>query len=97
MADGTIKIAIEVDGKQVNIVTKDLKELETAGSDAGKGAKTAEDGLKGVGRESTTASSKIKQFATALGLVAIGAAAFKVLSASMGDAISRFDTFVAYL
>ena len=92
MADGTIKIAIEVDGKQVNIVTKDLKELETAGSDAGKGAKTAEDGLKGVGRESTTASSKIKQFATALGLVAIGAAAFKVLSASMGDAISRFDT-----
>lgn len=92
ISDGAIKIAIEVDGKQVNIVTKDLKELEGAGRDSGKGVKEAEQGLKGVGRESTKASTNIKKFATALGLVAIGAAAFKVLSASMGDAISRFDT-----
>ena len=86
MADGTIKIAIEVDGKQVNIAAKDLKDLEGAGRESGKGVKEAEDGLKGVGNESSRAGVNIKKFATALGLVAIGAAAFKVLRASMDDA-----------
>jgi tape measure domain-containing protein len=92
ISDGTIKISIEVDGKQINIAAKDLKELESAGRESGKGVRDTEQGLKGVGRESTKASTNIKKVATALGLVAIGAAAFKVLSAAMGDAISRFDT-----
>ncbi|WBX81287.1 tape measure protein [Virgibacillus salarius] len=91
-ADGSIKIAIEVDGKQVDVASKSLDNLETAGNDAGKGVGTAEDSLKDVGKESTKASGNIKKFATALGLVAIGAAAFQTLKASMDDAISRFDT-----
>ena len=92
IADGSIKISVEVDGKQVSLVSKDLKGLEDAGTSAGKGAKTAEEGIKDVGQGSNTASGNIKKLAASLGLVAIGAAAFKVLSASMGDAISRFDT-----
>src|SRR5699024_5833229 len=59
---------------------------------SGKGLKNAEDSVKGVGNESNKASLNIKKIATSLGLVAIGAAAFKTLKASMDDAISRFDT-----
>lgn len=95
-ADGQIKIAIEVDGKQVDVASKSLDNLEASGKDAGKGVKSTEDSLKGVGQESTKAGSKIKQFATALGLVAIGAAAFRTLKASMDAAITRFDTLSTF-
>lgn len=94
--DGSIKIAIEVDGKQVDVASKSLDNLESSGNNAGKGVKSTEDGLKGVGQESTKAGSKIKQFATALGLVAIGAAAFRTLKASMDTAIARFDTLSSF-
>jgi tape measure domain-containing protein len=92
MADGRIKIAIEVDGKQVEVATKELDKLEDAGHKSGKGVKQTEEGLKGVGNESQKATGKVKKFATALGLVAIGAAAFATLKSSMDGAISRFDT-----
>ena len=91
-ADGKIKIAIEVDGKQVGIASKELDRLENAGHKSGKGAKSAEQGLKGVGKEAGKASTGIKKIAKALGLVAIGTAAFRTLRASMDSAIARFDT-----
>lgn len=91
-ADGKITIAIEVDGKQVGIASKELDRLENAGHKSGKGVKETEQGLKGVGKESERAFAKVKKFATSLGLVAIGAAAFKTLRASLDDAIKRFDT-----
>lgn len=92
MADGSIKIQISVDGKQVELASKDLDNLAKSGQTSGKGVKEAEDGLKGVGKESEKASGSVKKFATALGLVAVAAAAFAVLKSSLDDAISRFDT-----
>lgn len=92
MADGQIKISIEVDGKQVEVASKDLDNLAKSGHTSGKGVKEAEDGLKGVGKESEKASGSVKKFVATLGLVAIGATAFAVLKSSLDDAISRFDT-----
>lgn len=91
-ADGRIRIAIEVDGKQVEVASKELDKLENAGERSGKGIKEAEDSLKGVGDESQKASGKIKKFVTAIGLVAIGTAAFNALRNSLDSAIKRFDT-----
>ena len=92
MADGSIRITIDVDGRDVVVASKDLDGLEAAGHRAGTGARQAEGGLKGVGKEAPRASGSIKTFAASLGLVAIGAAAFRVLKASLDDAIARFDT-----
>ena len=92
MADGRIKIAIEVDGKQINTTSKELDNLASAGERSGKGVKSTEDSLKGVDRESNKADTGIKKFVTSLGLIAIASSVFKVLSASMDDAIKRFDT-----
>src|SRR5699024_2362360 len=71
MADGIIKIKIDVDGKELELTNKDLDKVESSSNKAG---------------------SSIKKFAASLGLVAIGAAAFKTLKSSMDDAITRFDT-----
>ena len=92
MADGRIKIAIEVDGKQINITTDSLDGLGSAAKDAGKWSKSAADGIKDVGEKSNKTDTGIKKIVTSLGLVAIASSAFKVLSASMDDAIKRFDT-----
>ena len=92
MADGRISIKIDVDGKEVNVASKELDRLESAGYKSGEGVKSTEQGMKGVGRESSRAGSSVRKLATALGLVAIGAAAFKTLRNAMDDAISRFDT-----
>lgn len=92
MSDGSIKIDILVDDKPIKAASKGLDKLEDSGHKAGKGVKSTEDSLKGTGKESEKAGSKIKKFATALGLVAIGAAAFKALKSSMDTAIARFDT-----
>jgi tape measure domain-containing protein len=92
MTDGSIRISVEVDGKQVNVVADDLEKLGDTGRQAGDGVGDTEDAVKKTGEESSKASGKVKQFATALGLVAIGAAAWKILRDSMDDAISRFDT-----
>ncbi|PAE27917.1 hypothetical protein CHI07_17130 [Paenibacillus sp. 7884-2] len=92
MSDGSIKIDINVDGKPVDLASKSLDNLESSGQDAGKGVKSTEDGMKGVNNESNKASISIRKVATALGLVAIGAVAFRELRASLDAAISRFDT-----
>lgn len=92
MADGTIKIDISVDGKQVEVAAKGLDNLGKSGQDSGKGVKGAEDAVKGVGNESEKSSASIKKMAVSLGLVAIAAVAFKVLKDSLDDAITRFDT-----
>ncbi len=92
MADGSIRITVDVDGREIGVTSKDLDSMEAAGRRAGDGARQTEDGLKGVGREAPKASGNIKTLAASLGLVAIGAAAFRVLKASLDDAISRFDT-----
>src|SRR5690625_5051014 len=92
MSDGHIRISIEVDGKEVNVASKELDRLEASGHKAGSGAKTAEDGLKGVNQESQKATGSIKKFVAAVGLVAVAAVAFNTLRSSMDAAISRFDT-----
>lgn len=91
-ADGTIRIIIDVDGKQVEVASTSLENLESAGHRAGQGAGEAEEGIKRVGKESKGAAGSIKTFATSLGLVEIGKAAFRTLASSMDAAISRFDT-----
>jgi len=92
MADGEIKIAITVDDKQINIATDSLKDLETAGKQAGDGLKETEQGAKHAGRETKKGSGNIKDFAVSLGLVKVASAAFNVLRKSLDSAISRFDT-----
>lgn len=70
MADGKIVIAVDVDGKQVSVLNKNLDQLEGKSSKAG---------------------ASIKNMAVSMGLVKVAGAAFKVLSNSLGSAISRFD------
>src|SRR5690625_4078572 len=73
MADGSIRISLEVDGRQVDMATHSLDDLEASAHKAGDGAKETEEGVRGAGNESQKAGSKVKKFASALGLVAIGA------------------------
>ncbi|WP_137744834.1 tape measure protein [Robertmurraya siralis] len=162
MADGSIKISIEVDGRQITIASNDLDRLEEAARRAGSTASIVERGMDNISDSSTQASSSIrgadnaledlgesgatagqslrgaegsldnladssadassnlrdttdnlsdmagqaqnagnetgrasigiKELATSLGLVAIGAAVFNELKNSMDAAITRFDT-----
>ncbi|GAB2499536.1 tape measure protein [Alkalibacterium psychrotolerans] len=78
MSDGKISIAIEVNGKQVEAGSDALRGLEKDAGRAGEGAKKTERG--------------IKDLVVSLGLVKLGAAAFKILASSMDTAIKRFDT-----
>jgi tape measure domain-containing protein len=92
MSDGSIRIDIEIDGRQISLASNELDNLEASGHKAGEGAREAGEGAKGAGDESQKAGGKVRKFASALGLVAVGAAAFQVLRRSMDDAIARFDT-----
>lgn len=96
MADGHIKIQVEVDGRQVEVASKELDNLGKSGQESGKGVKETEESLKRVDRESGKAGGSIRKFATSLGLVAIGAAAFATLRGAMDSAISRFDTLNSF-
>lgn len=60
MADGSIKISIEVDGKQVDVAAKQLDNLEASGSKSGKGVKSAEDSLHSLSDASGKAGSNVK-------------------------------------
>ncbi len=82
MADGKIKILVDVDGKQAEITSDQLDKM-------GKSAQE-------VGKETGGAESSVKKFAKSLGLIAIGAAAFNVLRKSLDGAIKRFDTLNAF-
>lgn len=81
-----------MDGKQVDVASKGLRDLEKSGRGAGDGTKEAEKGARGVGKESSKASSNVKDFAVSLGLVKVASVAFTVLRKSLDSAISRFDT-----
>ncbi len=60
MADGSVKIVIEVDGKQVNVASKELDKLEEAGLKSGKGIKAAEGSMDSLSDSSAKAGSNIK-------------------------------------
>lgn len=60
MADGSIKIDIEVNGKQVIVAAKELDKLEESGLKVGKGVKAAEDSMDSLGDSSAKASKDVK-------------------------------------
>lgn len=60
MADGSIKISIEVDGKQVDVAAKQLDNLEASGNKSGKGIKAAESSLDSLSDKSAKAGSSVK-------------------------------------
>lgn len=60
MADGSIKISIEVDGKQVEVASKELDKLEESGLKSGKGIKSAESGMDSLSDSSSQASKSVK-------------------------------------
>lgn len=60
MADGSVKIVIEVDGKQVNVASKELDKLEEAGLKSGKGVKATESSMDSLSDSSAKAGSNIK-------------------------------------
>lgn len=91
-SDGSIRIAVEVDGKQIKTTSKELDKLESSGKKSGQGLKNAEQGMKGVENSSNKATSSIKKFVGAIGLIALGATVFNTLRSSMDAAIKRFDT-----
>lgn len=77
MADGSVKIKIDVDGKQLDSASDSFQDFKKGTKDAGDGAKKASVG--------------VKELVTSLGLVKIASAAFNVMAQSMDRAISRFD------
>lgn len=91
MADGSIKIKIEIDGKEVNIASKELENLGDAATKSGQGAEKAENDIDGLGKGTKKASISVKDLAISLGLVKIASVAFNVLKSSMDAAITRFD------
>ena len=82
LADGNIKIAISVDGKEVDSASDSLRGL-------GESA-------QGVKPKSESASKGIRDIAVSLGLVQLASKAFSILANSMDSAISRFDTFQTF-
>lgn len=60
MADGVIKIDIEVDGKQVNTASRELDKLEDAGHKSGKGIKSAESSMDSLSDKSAKAGTSVK-------------------------------------
>lgn len=60
MADGSIKIKIEVDGKEINVASKELDKLEDAGSKSGKGIKAAESAVDSLADKSAKAGTSVK-------------------------------------
>lgn len=85
MADGSIKIEIEVDGKQIDVASKELDKLEGAGLKSGKGIKAAEDSMDSLGDASAKARSSVKDTGNAIeGLGDSGAKAGKDLKGTDG-------------
>ncbi|MGN7311452.1 tape measure protein [Alkalicoccobacillus gibsonii] len=60
MADGTVKITIEVDGKQISIAAKELDNLKASAENSGKAIKSAEDSLSGLSDKSSSAGQSVK-------------------------------------
>src|SRR5690625_4884948 len=60
MADGRIKIDIEVDGKPVRAASRELDRLEESGHRSGKGVKSAESSMDSLSDSSNKAGSSVK-------------------------------------
>ncbi|GAF14928.1 phage tail length tape-measure protein [Bacillus sp. JCM 19045] len=85
MADGTIKIAIEVDGKQIAIASKELDNLKASAENSGKGIKSAENSLSGLSDKSGDAGKNVKGAGDAIeGLGESGGKASKGLNGAEG-------------
>ncbi|WP_342515488.1 tape measure protein [Sutcliffiella sp. FSL R7-0096] len=66
MADGRIKIDIEVDGKQVSVASKELDKLEKTSLDSSKGVKAAEKAMDNISDSSVEASKSVKGVSNSL-------------------------------
>lgn len=66
MADGKIKIQIEVDGKEVSVASKELDKLEKASVDSSKGVKAAEKAMDSISDSSAEASKNVKGVSNSL-------------------------------
>lgn len=78
--DGSIKITIEVDGKQIEVASKALDQLEASANKTGKGVKTAETSVDGLSNSSSKASKDVKGAADSVeGLASSGNKASKDL------------------
>lgn len=87
MSDGTIKISIEVNGKQVDVAAKQLDNLEDAGNRTGKGIKSAESSLDSLSDKSAKVGKDAKGAKDAIdGLGDSGATASKGLKGA-GDGL----------
>lgn len=78
--DGTISIAIEVDGKEIDVASKSLDKLEDSGNRSGKGIKSAESSVESLADSSAKASKDVKGAADSVdGLADSGSKASKDL------------------
>lgn len=59
-SDGSIKISIEVDGKEVKVASKELDTLEASAGSVGKGIKSAESSMDGLADSSDKAGKSVK-------------------------------------
>lgn len=66
MADGRIKIEIEVDGKQVSLASKELDNLEKTSLESSKGVKAAERAMDNISESSAEASKSVKGVSNSL-------------------------------
>lgn len=84
-SDGSIKISIEVDGKEVTVAAKELDKLEQAGSSVGKGVKAAESSVSSLADSSAKAGKDVKGAADSIdGLADSGSKASKDLKGADG-------------
>lgn len=60
MSDGSIKISIEVDGKQIEIASKDMDAMSSVAKKLGTGLKSTESSVGGLGSSSAKASKDVK-------------------------------------
>lgn len=97
-ADGSIKIEIEVDGKEVKVASKELDNLEASAGGVGKGIKAAESSMDGLADSSAKASKDVKSAADSVdGLADSGSKASKDLKGADGaiDGIADSSTQAA--
>jgi len=59
-SDGSIKIEISVDGKEVKVASKELDNLEASAGGVGKGIKSAESSMDGLADSSDKAGKSVK-------------------------------------
>lgn len=82
-SDGSIKISIEIDGKEIEVASKSLDKLEESGNKSGKGIKAAESSVDSLADSSAKASKDVKGAADSVdGLADSGSKASKDLKSA---------------